>query len=291
VQIFPLTHPAAGLTAIVFTTDGALWGSLSDSGALVRRDRDGSLEEFSLGHGSRPLGLAAATQDSVWVADEALSAVVRVDRAGVRASLATPTPGAAPSAVVALDDGTAWFIEQALDGLGRIDIIGRLSEYSSVPAGSGPVGIASSGESLWVSLASASAVAYFRGGDSRALLHPMTDAAIRPRSIITASGGAVYFTAPGSGQVGRIGAPGGIPEMVVTVPGSKPMHIVADASDGCWFTFEGEARVGHVSASGELHLMEIPDLASAIAVSPDGNVCVALVSGGLVFLNRLEANV
>ena len=290
-QLFSLTHAAAGLVEITFTRDGALWGSLSESGALIRRDSDGSVEEFPLGSGSRPLGLVAATEDSVWVADGGLSAIIRVDRAGVKASLPTPTPEAEPTAVVALDDGTAWFIERALDGLGRIDIIGRLSEYSSVPKGSGPSGIASSGESLWVSLANASAVAYFRGGDSRALLHPMTDAAIRPRSIATASGGAVYFTAPGTGQVGRIAAPGGIPEMVVTVVGIMPMEIVADASGGCWFTLGDEARVGHVSGSGEIHLVEIPDLSSGIAVGPDGNVWVALVSGQLALLSPLEANV
>lgn len=290
-QLLSFTHPEAGLAGIVFTMDGALWGSLSETGALIRRDSDGSLEEFPLGVGSRPLGLAPATEDSVWVADEGLSAIVRVDRAGVRASLATPTPDAAPIAIVALDDGTAWFIERALGGLGRIDIIGRLSEYSSVPEGSGPAGIASSGESLWVSLAKTSAVAYFRGGDSRALLHPMTDADVHPRSIVTAEGGAVYFTAPDTGQVGRIAAPKSIPEMVITVPGSRPKEIVADASGGVWFTFEGEARIGHVVASGELRLVKLPDQSCGIAVGPDGTVWVALVSGQLAFLNRLEANV
>ena len=103
-QLFPLTHAAAGLSTIVFTTDGALWGSLSDDGALVRRDSDGQVAEFDLGSGSRPLGLAAATEDSVWVADEGLSAIVRVGKAGILAVLPTPTPDAGPTAVAALDD-------------------------------------------------------------------------------------------------------------------------------------------------------------------------------------------
>lgn len=284
-QLFPLTNAAAGLAEIVFTKDGALWGALSEAGALIRRDSDGSVEEFPLGLDSHPLGLAAATEDSVWVADEGLSAIVRLDKAGVRAVLATPTPDAAPMAVVALDDGTAWFIERALDGLGRIDIIGRLTEYSSVPEGSQPTGIASSGESLWVTLPSASAVAYFRGGDSRALIHPMTDAAIRPVGIVTAADGTVYFTAPTAGQVGRILKPGSAPEIIVTLPGSHPTVIVADASGGCWFTLGGENRIGHVSAEGELVVVDVPDVSAGIAVASDGSVWVALASGRLGRLN------
>jgi virginiamycin B lyase len=290
VQLFPLTHAAAGLTAIVFTPDGALWGSLSSDGALVRRDSDGQVAEFALGSGSRPLGLAAATDDSVWVADEGLSAIARVGKAGILAVLQTPTPDAGPTAIAALEDGTAWFIERALDGLGRIDIIGRLTEYASVPADSQPVGIASSGESLWVSLPQASAVAYFRGGDSRALLHPMTDAAIRPQGIVTATGGAVYFTAPGAGQVGRIAAPGSSPEIIATLPGSHPADIVADAFGGCWFTLDGEARIGHLSAEGELRLREIPEVSSGIAIDSGGAIWMALASGGLLCLHPLEAN-
>ncbi len=280
-QLFPLTQATAGLSEIVFTADGSLWGSLTGTGSLIRRDRDGSLAEFPLGGGSRPLGLAAATVDSVWVADEGQSAIVRVGREGVHAVLATPTPLAAPTDVVALDDGTAWFIERALDGLGRIDIIGRLSEYSSTPAGSLPSGIASSGESLWVTLPNAAAVAYFRGGDSRALLHGMTDAAIRPVGIVTAASGAVYFTAPGTGQVGRILKPGAAPEIVLTLPGSRPQVIVANPVGGCWFTLVGEARIGSLTDAGEFSFIDVPGETAGIAVAPDGSVWVALAAGEL----------
>jgi virginiamycin B lyase len=204
--VHPIDPAEGGPYSVAVTDDGAVWCSLVHAGAVLRRDADGAVEVFPLagaggsggagaagaagaaggsgaGSGafeadgaagaSQPAQVAAAGEDTVWVADMAQNAVLLVGPAGVLRRVDAPSPGAQPYGVVSLGDGTAWFTQMGNDSLGRIGILGGVAEFAAGTIDGVLSMIAASGESLWFTANRANLVGYVRGGDAAPALYPL----------------------------------------------------------------------------------------------------------------------
>jgi virginiamycin B lyase len=118
----------------------------------------------------------------------------------------------------------------------------------------------------------------------------------RPQGIASAVG-AIWFTEPGSFQIGRIDAilvspTSAITEIPVphmTASTADPQYIAAGSDSTLWFTLQGE--IDHRASSGSITDFGTPggtrNLASFIAAGPDGNMWFA--DAGTVAVGRITA--
>lgn len=282
-----ISDASAAPYGVALTDDGAVWATLIRGQAVVRRDIDGTIDTISLGAGSEPSLLAAATEDSIWVTDAGHNRIVRIGPEGIRGEIAVPSAGARPFGIAAADSGEVWFTEMTTDLIGRIDILGRVAEFTAGVDHGNPSMIACSGESVWFTLNGANAVGYIRGGNSAvAVTHLPTNGA-GPVGITVATDAAAWFTEIAAGQIGRIDRDGVLTEYPLPDRSSKPHAIAADPVSGCWFTLWGANQIGFIAADGTIAVTDLPTPDSephGIAVAPDGTVWVALETGFLAEL-------
>lgn len=282
----PVGEPGEGPYGVAVTRDGGVWFTLVHGGRVGRLSPDGTVAYLSLGDGSQPSLLAAATESTVWVTDSTGNRLVHlggrdavIDLIG---EVAVPTPDAQPFGVVALDDGTAWFTELGADALGRIDILGRVEEFPVGRAGSFVSMIATTGDSIWFTLNAAGLVGHVRGGDAAIAFTELPGDPSGPVGIAVAADGAVWVAQILGDALARIHR-GALTE-VKLAPGSKPHAVAADDDGGAWATLWGSNQLAHVTAAGDLSLHDLPTPDSephGLAVAPDGTVWVALESGAL----------
>lgn len=83
--------------------------------------------------------------------------------------------------------------------------------------------------------------------------------------------GAVWFTDPGTGQVGRVGLDGVVTQYPVAYPGDQ---IVAGRDGALWFNDSQHQKVGRITLSGSISYFTVPVAPEAIAAGPDGDVWV-----------------
>ena len=273
-----------GVSAVAMTADSALWCVDGFAAVVLRRSADGDVRRFELGEAtSEPRSVAAATRDSVWVTDRGTGRILRLDPSGVVWSTTAPTPDAGLAGIVGLDDGSAWFVEERADAIGRIDILGRVTEFAPGAVGGEPSSIASDGTSVWFGLPGAGAIAYARGGDSQPGLVRFDDPLAAPTDLSVGDDG-LWFADPARRVVGRLGRSGEVDEFAAA-DGLRPTRVSADPRGGCWFTMQHRSSIGHVDGDGRIATIEIPGdrgIPTAIAVSPSGDVWLALDSGDLV---------
>ncbi|MFF1571103.1 virginiamycin B lyase [Leifsonia sp. NPDC058292] len=288
----PVGEPGDGPYGVAVTRDGAVWFTLVHGGRVGRRGPDGTMTYTSLGEGSQPSLLAAATESSVWVTDTTGNRLLLLEAADDRAivelgSVSVPTPDAQPFGVVALDDGTAWFTELGADALGRIDILGRVDEFPVGREGSFVSMIATTGDSLWFTLNAGNAVGHVRGGDAAIAFTELPSVPSGPVGITVAADGSVWVAQILADAVARIARDGSVTEVALGA-GAKPHAVAADPHDGVWVTLWGSNEVAHVAADGAVtrHPLPTPDSEPhGVAVTPAGTVWVALESGALAALS------
>ncbi|WP_223694030.1 Vgb family protein [Leifsonia poae] len=286
----PVGEAGEGPYAVAVTRDGALWFTLVHGGRVGRRGPDGSLAYLSLGEGSQPSLLAAATDSTVWVTDTTGNRLVHlgVERGGVVlvGAVAVPTPGAQPFGVVSLDDGTAWFTELGADALGRIDILGRVEEFPVGRDGAVVSMIAASGDSLWFTMNGGNAVGHVRGGDAAIAFTELPRIPSGPVGIAVAENGAVWVAEILADTLGRIARNGTLTEFPLPA-GAKPHAVAADPRGGVWVSLWGTGQLAHTTDDGELSFFDLPTAESephGLVVGDDGAVWTALESGALAAL-------
>jgi virginiamycin B lyase len=287
-------EPDEGPYGVAVTRDGAVWFTLVHGGRVGRRDGDGSVAYASLGEGSQPSQLAAATESSVWVTDTTGNRLVHLGSAsnGTIAELGSvdvPTPDAQPFGVVSLDDGTAWFTELGADALGRIDILGRVDEFPVGREGSYVSMIAAAGDSLWFTLNAANAVGHVRGGDSAIAFTELPRIPSGPVGIAVAENGVIWVAEILADTIARISRRGELTEFALG-QGAKPHAVAADPDTGVWVTLWGANQVAHIADDGTISAHDLPTADSephGIAVAADGTVWVALETGALAELTRI----
>jgi virginiamycin B lyase len=298
----PVGEPGEGPYGVAVTRDGAVWFTLVHGGRVGRRSPDGELAYLSLGEGSQPSLLAAATESTVWVTDTTGNRLLHLTPDGadgadgvaglaVLGAITVPTPDAQPFGVVALDDGTAWFTELGADALGRIDILGRVEEFPVGREGSDVSMIAASGDSLWFTLNAANAVGHVRGGDAAIAFTELPRIPSGPVGLAVAENGAVWVAEILADALGRIARDGTLTEFPLE-PGAKPHAVAADPRGGVWVTLWGANQVAHVNDDGEVTAHDLPEPESephGLAVAEDGTVWVALESGALAEVTPVSA--
>lgn len=291
VELFPVAAPGDGpgedgtggdgLVALAATRDGAVWFTLVEGGRVGRRDADGTVAFLDLGAGSSPLGVAAATESTVWVVDRTGDRVLHLGADLRVIGQVSTSADALPAFVVTLPDGTAWFTETFGQALGRIDILGRVEEFP-VGAEGGPSGVAASGDSIWFSLQGrCPALGHVRGGDA-AIEFVDLPLGSGPVGVAVDDDGAVWTALHAADALARVAR-----DRTVTVlpldDGSNPYAVVADEHGGVWASLWGADALVQVAASGETERVELPAGSGprGLAIAPDGTVWAALVSGAL----------
>jgi virginiamycin B lyase len=293
----PVGEPGEGPYGVAVTRDGAVWFTLVHGGRVGRRSPDGELVYLSLGEGSQPSLLTAATGSTVWVTDTTGNRLLHLTPDGaaglaVLGTITVPTPDAQPFGVVALDDGTAWFTELGADALGRVDILGRVEEFPVGREGSDVSMIAASGDSLWFTLNAANAVGHVRGGDAAIAFTELPRIPSGPVGIAVAENGAVWVAQILADALGRIARDGTLAEFPLE-PGAKPHAVAADPRGGVWVTLWGANQVAHVNDDGDVTAYDLPVPESephGLAVAEDGTVWVALESGALAEVTLASAS-
>jgi virginiamycin B lyase len=290
----PVGEPGEGPYGVAVTRDGAVWFTLVHGGRVGRRDVDGSVAYASLGEGSQPSQVAAATESSVWVTDTTGNRLLHLGPSSGGAivelgSVSVPTADAQPFGVVSLDDGTAWFTELGADALGRVDILGRVDEFPVGREDSYVSMIAASGDSLWFTLNAANAIGHVRGGDSAIAFTELPHIPSGPVGIAVAENGAVWVAEILADAVARISRRGELTEFPLE-HGAKPNAVAPDPDAGVWVTLWGANQVAHFADDGTFSAHDLPTADSephGIAVAADGTVWVALETGALAELVRI----
>ncbi|MFE4469006.1 hypothetical protein ACFRFH_09315 [Leifsonia sp. NPDC056824] len=286
VELFPVGEPGDGpdgdgLVGVAATDDGAVWFTFSETGKVGRRAPDGALTFLELGPDARPVGVRAATEDTVWVVDRGDRLLHLGPGVRVVGQLAVPTPGALPLDVVTLPDGTTWFTEQFGEALGRIDILGRVEEY---PVGSerAPSGIAASGDSVWFSLQGHSpALGHVRGGDA-AIEFVELPLGSGPLGVTVAEDGAVWTALHAADALARVAR-----DCTVTLlpleEGAAPYTVASTPDGAVWASLWGVDALLRIAPDGAELRIPLPEGSAprGLTVTPDGTLWAALTSGTL----------
>lgn len=276
-----------GLVGVAATDDGAVWFTFSESGKVGRRAPDGGLAFLELGPGTQPVGIRAATEDTVWAVDRTrdrllhLGAGVGDSGVHVVGETGVPTAGALPLDVVTLPDGTTWFTEAFGDALGRIDILGRVEEY---PVGSegAPSGIAASGDSVWFSLQGhRPALGHVRGGDA-AIEFVELPLGSGPLGVAVAEDGAVWTALHAADALARVARDRAV-TLLPLEEGAAPFTVASSPDGSVWASLWGAGALLRIAPNGAEHRIALPEDSGprGLTVAPDGTLWAALVSGHL----------
>jgi virginiamycin B lyase len=146
-----LSPPNRGITEMAADGAGGVWATESKADALLHADSGGNLTEVSLDHaGATPLGILAARDRSIWVAEFAGSRIDHVGPGDSRTSFPLED-GSAPQGLAEAADGTLWFTESKADRIGTITPKGDIALKLNRPAGAWPdhIAIAPDGALWW----------------------------------------------------------------------------------------------------------------------------------------------
>jgi virginiamycin B lyase len=146
-----LPPPNRGVTEMAPDGAGGVWATESKADALVHANSSGLLTEVSLNHdGATPLGILAARDGSIWVAEFAGSRIDHVGPGDKRTSFPL-ADGSAPQGLAEAADGSLWFTESKADRIGMITPKGEIALKLDRPAGAWPdhIAIAPDGALWW----------------------------------------------------------------------------------------------------------------------------------------------
>ena len=136
----------AGPSALVATSN-AIWVANTLGGSVMRIDPSTDQVSPPIPVGSEPSGIAAG-DGSIWVADEGDGTVYRLDEQ-TGAQVAAPIPVGNGPTGIAYGDGAAWVVNSIGDTLARIDP--QSNNVVSIPVGQGPYAVVVSPSRVWVS--------------------------------------------------------------------------------------------------------------------------------------------
>jgi streptogramin lyase len=212
--------------------DHALW--IADwglAGAIERYEPGGQLTVYRLPSGGTPIGIVSGPEDSLWFTDTT-GRIGRITTNGeitenlIEGGDVFATWGfAGPYGIAVGPDGALWFAEQALGRIGRMTTTGQLQEFA-IPR---PPGLAAG-----------------------------VAATPAPRHLARGSDGAMWFTDPGDGSIGRVTMGGELSEYPIQgaaagsgpashLPPAVPDEIAIGPEGAPWFTEIGSPQLGSVT--------------------------------------------
>ena len=289
--------PGAGATGIAVGSDGALWFTETNSGAIGRVDTSGNVTEFGPttvpGNGnssgtfsaaSKPTGITSGPGGALWFTESALDQIGRVTTGGVFGEFSSGiTPGSDPTSIVTGPDGNLWFTEELGNRIGRITPGGVVTEFSTgLTSGFDPdsITLGSDGNLWFVGLGSnligrittSGVITEFSGATGSGL-----------SSITSVPNGSLWFTEQGSNQIGEID-PTTFQVTEFTDPNlSGPTSITSVLDGNLWFTETATGAVGRITPAGVVTIfatgLTTAGRPAGIVAGPDGNLYFTETAG------------
>src|SRR5262249_52537421 len=87
---------------------------------------------------TRPTGIAASRDGSVWFTENTANRLGRLDLAGTFTEFPLPSGSANPGSIALGPDGNLWFDAFASNQVGRISLAGEITMFAVPTPGSGP---------------------------------------------------------------------------------------------------------------------------------------------------------
>ena len=275
VSLVNLPNPACKPVGICTGPDGNLWFTEEVDGKLGVLTTGGVLNhEFSVGQG--PTAIVTGSDGNLWVTLQTANQVGRMTPAGGVTLYPVPTANAAPTGITLAADGSIWFAEQNIAQIAQISPAGSVTEWAlQMPAGGvTPVPVAvttTSDGAVWYTDLANNCVGKFvpptspstqsvlkrslkahaaQAEDVTLTIFFPLGAGASPNALTTDSGGSVWVTEQGTGQVAEITVttPAGTAPNSFDLPTSNgtPAGIVQGPDGNFWVTQPGTDNVAMV---------------------------------------------
>lgn len=211
--------------------DGRVWTAEQYRDAIAVVGLDGSVRECRLGKGSRPVGVATATDGTLWVTESGAGAVARLRPGAAGFEILRLPPGSQPTEVLPVAGGA--YVSQ-INGDALLQV-GRDGEVSAIALGvSKPQAIGllqASDGALWVAEFGADRLARIAGGQVTQVPFPTGS---KPQSMVI-SGDHLLVTASGANRIDSVDLASG---RVTSGPGTGqwPDHLALAPDGKAWFT-------------------------------------------------------
>ena len=221
----------------------------------------GQTTRFTLGAGTRALGLAAGPDGRIWFVghDYARSADVvgSVSPSGEVREFDLPGRAhSSPAQIAAGVDGNLWFTDPYANAIGRANVKGEISEFGLPSAGAGPTALAAGPGGIWFTEASGDRVGRITYGG--AISEFPLPAGARPSGIAVGPENALWVTEKGRGKIARVTPAGSVTEYSLPDPDSRPHAIVVGPDGNLWFSQEAAPRIGQITPTGTIEEFWIP---------------------------------
>ncbi len=144
-------QPAAGAAEIAVGSDGNLWFTDPNSGAIGQVSSQGQITKFAVPTaGAAPTAIVAGP-GGLWFTEEAADKVGRISYGGAIAEFSLPA-GARPTGIAVGPDDALWVAEKGRGKIARLTVGGAVTEYALPDPGSLPHAIVPGpGGDLWFS--------------------------------------------------------------------------------------------------------------------------------------------
>jgi streptogramin lyase len=129
---------SAGPGFITTGPDGNLWFTEGSADQIGRMTTSGSITEFALAQGARPLGIVGGADGNIWFVENAANKIGRMTPSGSFTEFAIPTANAQPWSIVVGADGNLWFAEYPNNKVGKVTPTGTFTEYPLATANANP---------------------------------------------------------------------------------------------------------------------------------------------------------
>ena len=254
----PTPHPTATPSAIPSASPSAT-PTASASPAIA---------EYALSPSDGlPTGITSGADGNLWIAMSNAPAIDRVTTSGGVTTYPQPTL-AIPAGIVLGPDGNVYFTATGGRFIGQITPAGVTTEFA-IPNGATPYAIAAGdGDTLWFTESQQSGAATVPGVETvttagafeSTFALPTSSATFRTgQGIVKGPDGAMWFTEPTPGKIGRITASGEITEFTAGLSGGAyPCGIAVGPDGALWFTETNLGKIGRITTSGTISEYPLP---------------------------------
>jgi virginiamycin B lyase len=222
--------------------------------------------------GSKPAGIAAAADGTLWFAEAAANRVAQISNTGVITEPITLAPGSAPQGVmVDSSTGDVWFTEKGASKIGHWHS-GALTQYATLTANSAPYGIAKGSDgNIWFTENAAGNIAKISTSGSGATEYSTGHkGSTGLTTIVAGPDGNLWFAESAAAAVGRITTKGAIATYGVK---GAPQDLAVAGDGNIWFTQPSLNQVGYITTKGVSNVFAAANGSTpwGITKGPDAN--------------------